>query len=326
MSVLITGGAGFIGSNLTIEMAKTGLRNKELVVVDYNLDNCNYLKDVIKSQGLEDATTIICADYSNDDILQKIRDKQFEQVVHLAAVPRVSYSVEHPAETTKENIYKFSLLLEACCGSCDKLIFASSSSVYGGSENLPTSETEPLDPQSPYALHKKVGEEMCSLFSLLYEIDTVCFRFFNVFGPHQFGDSPYSTVISAWCHAITHGSKLRLDGTGEVSRDFCYVTNVCDILMECLKSTKKYNAECFNIACGERSSLIEILDHFKNEYNISEDDIDHTPPRAGDVMHTCADMTKTYKEFNVNKDSQISFWDGLRETEEWWKTMKKVKV
>jgi len=307
-------------------MAKTGFKDKELVVVDYNLDNCRYLKDVVIDQGLDAGITIICADYSNDDILQRVKDKEFEQVVHFAAVPRVSYSVEHPSETTRENIYKLSLLLEACSNSCDRFIFASSSSVYGGSENLPTSETEPLDPQSPYALQKKVGEEMCSLFSLLYGLDTVCFRFFNVFGPHQFGDSPYSTVISAWCHAITHGSKLRLDGTGEVSRDFCYVTNVCDMLIECFNSNKKYNAECFNVACGEKYSLIDILDYFKKEYNISEEDIDHAPPRAGDVMHTCADMTKAYKAFNINKDSQVSFWDGLRETEEWWKSMKEVKV
>lgn len=321
MSILITGGAGFIGSNLAIQMSKMG--HKDINVVDYNLDNCQYLKEVLNKEEILDSVNVVYSDYSDPLVLKGIKDGRYDQIVHMAAVPRVSYSVEHPAETTRENVYKLSLLLESASASGSRVIFASSSSVYGGSENLPTSEMETLNPQSPYALQKKMGEEMCSLFSNLYDLDTVCFRFFNVFGPHQFGDSPYSTVISAWCHAITNGTKLRLDGTGEVSRDFCYVSNVCDIIISCLNSDKRYNSECFNVACGERNSLLEILNHFKEEYEITEQNIDHEPPRAGDVMHTCADMSKTYKEFNIN--NQVTFWDGLRKTEEWWKSLKTVK-
>jgi UDP-glucose 4-epimerase len=321
MSILITGGAGFIGTNLAIQLANS--LSSCISVVDYNEENCSYLRSVIDGTSASNIM-ILQSDYSSEGILDDISKGKYDQIVHLAAVPRVSYSVEHPSETTLENIYKLSTLLEAASGSCDRVIFASSSSVYGGSDNLPTSESEPLNPQSPYALQKKVGEEMCSLFSSLYGLDTVCFRFFNVFGPHQFGDSPYSTVISAWCHAITEGTQLRLDGTGEVSRDFCYVKNVCDIIINCINSDVKYNAECFNVACGSRNSLIEILDYFKSEYNIDEGRIDHEPPRPGDVMHTCADMSRAYREFNINNDDQVSFWDGLKETEKWWKSLKKT--
>ena len=203
MSILITGGSGFIGSNLAIQMAEKGYG--DIDVVDYSVSNCKYFSSVVNECGISDRVSIICEDYSNENILNKIKDGKYSQIVHLAAVPRVSYSVEHPAETTNENICKFSLLLESSIDSCERVLFASSSSVYGGSENMPTTEREPLSPQSPYALQKKVGEEMCSMFSSLYGLDTVCFRFFNVFGPHQFGDSPYSTVISAWCHALNNG-------------------------------------------------------------------------------------------------------------------------
>jgi|TARA_Y100000034_G_scaffold133507_3_gene199147 nucleoside-diphosphate-sugar epimerase len=320
MSVLITGGAGFIGINLAIQLASS--TDSHVSVVDYNEDSCTYLRSVIDGT-VADRIVIMYGDYSSDGVLDDISSGKYSQIVHLAAVPRVSYSVEHPSETTLENVYKMSALLEAASGSCDRVIFASSSSVYGGSENLPTPETEELNPQSPYALQKKVGEEMCSLFSSLYELDTVCLRFFNVFGPHQFGDSPYSTVISAWCHAIMEGSQLRLDGTGEVSRDFCYVTNVCDMIMKCLDSGVRYNAECFNVACGERNSLIEILDYFKSNYSIGDERVDRAPSRPGDVMHTLADMSKAYSSFGIKQEDQVSFWDGLKETEEWWKSLKK---
>ncbi|MAG24438.1 hypothetical protein CMI47_02565 [Candidatus Pacearchaeota archaeon] len=319
MSILITGGAGFIGSNLALNMARSKCGGID--VVDYSEDNCRYLSSVMEGEGGCDRVNVICDDYSSKNSLQRVKDGMYDQIVHLAAVPRVSYSVEHPSETTYENIYKFSSLLEASINSCNRVIFASSSSVYGGNENMPTSEKEPLSPQSPYALQKKVGEEMCSLFSDLYNLDTVCFRFFNVFGPHQFGDSPYSTVISAWCHALSNNSKLRLDGTGEVSRDFCYIDNVCDIIMKCMDSSKRYDAEPFNVACGDRNSLTEILEYIMREYNICDNNIDHTPPRPGDVMHTCADMSKTYKEFSIDPQRQVSFWDGLKRTEEWWKTI-----
>ena len=321
MSFLITGGAGFIGSNLAMQMSCLGF--DDVVVVDFSEENCKYLNGVLADNKIRGVSVLEC-DYSDPEILSSISSGVYDQIIHLAAIPRVSYSVENPSDTTRENIFKFSQLLEASIDSCDRVVFASSSSVYGGTEVMPTPETETLSPQSPYALQKKVGEEMCSLFSTLYGVDTVSFRFFNVFGPHQFGDSPYSTVISAWLHAIMRDSKLRLDGTGEVSRDFCYVTNVCDVIINCLKSDRRYDSECFNVACGDRISLIEILDYFKEEYSITDDNIAHAPPRKGDVMHTCADMSKMRSTFNIEKDSQILFWEGLKKTEKWWKKLEGV--
>lgn len=213
MKVLVTGGAGFIGSNLSMRCYDNGWQT---TLVDRDVSRMSAWRHN-QYENIE----VWNSDYSEPNILQLIKSSKFDVIMHQAAVPRVSYSVEHPAETNEENVGKLVRLLEAATGNCHRFVFASSSSVYGNAETLPLSEALPMNPISPYALQKKIGEEYIRMFCSLYGLDAICLRYFNVFGPYQYGDSAYSTAMSAWCHRVKHGLPLRSDGTGEQSRDLC---------------------------------------------------------------------------------------------------------
>ena len=153
------------------------------------------------------------------------------------------------------------------------------------------------------------------IFCNLYDgFDAVSLRYFNVFGPGQFGSSAYSTAISAWCHAIKHESQLRKDGTGEQSRDLCYVDNVVDANVRAMHCNSKLSGSCFNIACGDRTSNNEVLEHFKDRYPNLE--VNQAPFRAGDVMHTQADISDSTAVLGYVP--LVRFWDGLQKTFDWW--------
>ena len=217
---LVTGAAGFIGSNLV----------RRLLDEDWDVTGVDDLSsgnlDLIEGcKGLR----LVVNDFACEAIVDAINRKEFDVVFHLAAIPRVSYSVEQPAETTLTNVAGTCALMEACRGNIKRFVYSSSSSVYGGADVMPTPVTHPRDPKSPYAWQKSSIEDLLRIFGNLYNFDSVCLRYFNVFGPNQYGDSPYSTAISAWCHAIKNGATLRKDGTGDQSRDMCYVDNVVDV-------------------------------------------------------------------------------------------------
>ena len=248
------------------------------------------------------------------DLGLKVFLQEFDVVFHVAAVPRVSYSVENPADTTLNNVAKTVKLMEACRGKIDRFVFSSSSSVYGGADLMPTPADYPRDPKSPYAWHKSSIEDLLRMFGNLYDFDSVCLRYFNVFGPNQYGDSPYSTAISAWCHAIKHGTPLRKDGTGEQSRDMCYVDNVVDVNIRAANYEGTLRGEAFNVACGDRTSNNQILAKFEEKFG--DLDVNQAPFRAGDVMHTQADISETERVFGYKP--LVRFWDGLEKTFEWW--------
>jgi len=197
MKIMVTGGAGFIGSNLVNRSIKEGLNVK---IVD-DLSNGN--KHFLSTTALNN---LMVSDFASDEVLSEIRYGGYDAVIHLAAVPRVSYSVEHPLETNDTNVSKTLRLMEACRGNVRRFVFASSSSVYGDSKSLPTSEDDDKRPNSPYALQKSIIEDYLKLYHKLYGLDSASLRFFNVFGPNQLGDSPYSTAISAWLTAIKNGN------------------------------------------------------------------------------------------------------------------------
>ena len=179
---------------------------------------------------------------------------------------------------------------------------------------MPTPVDQPRDPKSPYAWQKSSVEDLLRMFGSLYDFDSVCLRYFNVFGPNQYGDSPYSTAISAWCHAVKEGLPLRKDGTGEQSRDMCYVDNVVDVNIRAANHEGTFRGEAFNVACGDRTSNNQILEKFQEKFG--ELDITHAPFRPGDVMHTQADISETEKVFGYKP--LVRFWDGLDKTFEWW--------
>jgi nucleoside-diphosphate-sugar epimerase len=305
--VLITGAAGFIGSNLTRRCLES---DWEVFGVD---DMSNGHEEFLDQQFVDSDNFLAC-DFSAPHVLHSLGSGQFDAVVHLAAVPRVSYSVEFPLETHETNVTKTLRLMQACRGNVKRFVFASSSSVYGGADFMPTPPSHPKDPKSPYALQKSIIEDYMKVYYNLYGLDSVALRFFNVFGPHQLGNSPYSTAVSAWLTAIKKGVSMRSDGDGSQTRDMCYVDNVVDACMRAVQHEGKLKAEPLNVACGDRTSNAEVLEKLQSRYPYAQY---HTAPwRAGDVMHTQADITRTSELLGYVP--LVRFWDGLDRTIEWY--------
>jgi nucleoside-diphosphate-sugar epimerase len=326
---LVTGGCGFIGSNLVKALVEKGwqvdivddMSGGHLELLDglqtRTLMNGSFytaytMQDLKRSQA---EVLIIQDDFSDDNVLNAVYQGVYDVIFHQAAIPRVSYSVEQPWHTTDTNISKTVRLFEAARGSVDRIVWASSSSVYGGADLLPTPESSPKNPKSPYAWQKSTIEDFAKICWDLYKLDVVCLRYFNVFGPGQYGDSPYSTAISAWCHSIKNGLECRSDGDGEQSRDMCYIDNVihANILAANLSSPLK--GECFNVACGDKVTNNEILQYLKKKFG-PKVKVLNAPTRAGDVRHTQADVGKIKKQLGY--EPLVRFWEGLSKTTAWW--------
>ncbi len=328
-TALITGGCGFIGSNLAKELIKLGwqvdivdnMSNGHLELLEglklRVLPNGSFytaykMQDMPRTQ---DEIVVIQDDFADENVLTAIYQGLYDVVFHQAAMPRVSYSVENPSQTTYENISKTIQLFEAAAGSVKRIVWASSSSVYGGAKNLPTKETEAKNPKSPYAWQKSSVETFAKFAYDLYNLDIVCLRYFNVFGPGQYGNSPYSTAVSAWCHAIKHGLECRSDGDGEQTRDMCYIDNVVLANIYAAQHTEPFKGECYNIACNRKVSNNEILEALKERFG-ERVKVKHAPERAGDVKHTLADISKAKKDFEY--EPIVHFWEGLERTIKWW--------
>lgn len=311
LRILVTGCAGFIGSNFMKQAMEEG---HHVFGVD-DLSNGH-------REFLPKSTPVTVCDFT--EMSYFIGEKNYDVVVHLAAVPRVSYSVEHPLLTNDVNVTRTLKLMEACVGNVNRFVFASSSSVYGGADVLPTPETTPKAPKSPYALQKSIIEEYLALYYRLYGLDSACMRFFNVFGPRCLGTSPYSTAVSAWLTAIKQGKPLRFDGDGTQSRDMCYVDNVVDALLLACTHPGKLESQRFNVACGERISNGEIFQKLRHYFPEAQR-ID-APWRAGDVMHTQADISSINRVLGYVP--RVRFDEGLEKTVEWymqeWDTIKNM--
>jgi nucleoside-diphosphate-sugar epimerase len=324
---LVTGGCGFIGSNLSKALVSSGwkvdiiddMSNGHLEQFDGHnirvvpLDLIDEFDKTVTNRSSK-TIVIMQGDFAHPCIVKKISSKEYDVVFHQAAIPRVLYSVENPAETTRVNISRTIKLFEACRNNVKRIVWASSSSVYGGADILPTNETLPKDPKSPYAWQKSAIEDAAKLFGSLYGLDIVCLRYFNVFGPGQYGDSPYSTAVSAWCHAIKNCSILRSDGDGSQSRDMCYIDNVVHANMLAAESNMTFSGECYNVSCGDRTTNKEILDYLLDKF--AHANVVSAPWRAGDIMHTQADITKISKDLGY--EPLVKFWDGLDRTISWW--------
>lgn len=320
MRVLVTGGMGFIGSNL---VKRLHLEGHTVDIVD-NMTNGHeeFLEDYeLRSSfpGLryvnEDRTYIrlFKSDFAGS-ILNTVVNGIYDVIFHLAAIPRISFSVEYPAETTDVNLNDTVKLFDAARLSKTRVVFSSSSSVYGGTDVRPTPENCEKDPKSPYSWQKSACEDVAKLFCHLYDdSDIVCLRYFNVFGPNQYGDSPYSTAVSAWCHATKNGLTCRSDGDGTQSRDMCYVDNVVDANMLAAFKKHRFVGDCYNIACNSTITNADILTYFINNFGAK---VRHAPWRPGDVMHSQANIEKAKQELGY--EPKIRFWEGLERTVKWW--------
>lgn len=299
---LVTGCAGFVGSNLSAELVKQG----------WTVDGVDDMSNG-HLEFLDSGVYFSRRDFADDAVLKNVCEGEYDYVFHLAAQPRVAYSVERPFETNDTNVSKTLKLMEACRGNVKRFIFASSSAVYGNVESLPTHETDSKNPQSPYGLQKLIIEDYLRMFHTLYGLDSACLRFFNIFGKNQLGNSPYSTAVSAWLHAIFSGNSMRSDGDGTQSRDMVHVDNVVSALILAAEFRGSLKGEAFNIGVGEQTTNNEILEYLLARFPSAE--CHSAPARLGDVKHTCANLNKS--ESILGYKVVKPFWSGLDETIKW---------
>ncbi len=305
--VLVTGGAGFIGSNLADGLISKGAK---VVIIDNFVTGFRENLEEIKGDF-----DFIEGDINDDSALQKAL-QDVEIVFHQAALPSVPRSVENPAETHQACVNgTFNLLLNSKNTGVRRFVYAASSSAYGDTEVLPKTETMLTSPLSPYAAAKLMGEYYCQVFSNVYDIETVSLRYFNVFGPRQNPSSMYSGVISRFIDALMKDETPVIYGNGETSRDFTYIANVVDTNIKAAQTTKGIG-EVMNCANGERISLNELLEVLKKITNKPDVLADYQPERRGDVKHSQADNRKAVEYLGYEKIYGLE--EGLKKTIEWW--------
>jgi UDP-glucose 4-epimerase len=306
--VLVTGGAGFIGSNLTESL----LKKKHFVRV---LDDFSTGKRENLIFGKEYPSLEIFEGDIRDLRACKKAIKGVEYIFHQAALPSVQRSVEDPGTSNAINVGgTLNILLAAKKEGVKRVIYASSSSVYGDTPTLPKHEEMPPHPLSPYALQKYIGEQYCRLFYQLYGLDTVSLRYFNIFGPKQDPNSVYSAVIPRFIDALIHDRPPVIFGDGEQSRDFTFIENVVQANLHAM-SAGHLQGEAMNIACGKRISLNQLLKILKTILGSKLTPI-YQEPRKGDVRHSVADIRKSKK--NINYRPKITTEEGLNRTVEFF--------
>jgi len=313
-TILVTGCAGFIGGNFVKKFKE---KFPETIIV--GIDDFSTGR-----RGAFDQTDIRFYEGSilDKELLKNIfSEHRPEYVFHFAALPRVSFSVENPYHTNHVNVGgTVALLEESKNHRVKRFIYSSSSSVYGRVDSLPVREVyHQPNPISPYALQKYIGEKYCKMFGDLFGLSTVSLRYFNVFGPGQYGDSPYSTAIAAWLESLyfPDNKKGFLEGDGTQYRDFCYVNNVVKANILAMQSQKNLMGEEFNIACEHRISLNTVKEKIE-EFTGRKLELEKRPPRAGDVPHTHFDISKA--KGHLGYESEIKFDEGLKKTIEWFES------
>jgi nucleoside-diphosphate-sugar epimerase len=240
-----------------------------------------------------------------------------ELVFHQAAIPSVPRSVDNPRETHVACVDgTFTLLAAARERGVRRVVYAASSSAYGDQPTLPKKEDMRPEPLSPYAVAKLVGEYYCQVFNRVYALETVCLRYFNVFGPRQDPSSQYSGVISRFISALLSNQQPVIFGDGEQSRDFTYIANVVAANMRAAETTKGVG-QVINIANGERTTLNELLSVLKTITGRTDVEAEYRPPRVGDVKHSLADITQARSLLGY--EPHVGLEEGLRLTMEWWR-------
>lgn len=305
MNYLVTGGAGFIGSTIVRRLLSDG--HAVRVLDDFSTGLKENLTEVI------DDIELITGDIRDFDIVAKAV-KKIDFVLHQAAVPSVPKSVNDPITSNSANINGTLHVLEASRkADVKRVVIASSSSVYGESEELPKHEGMVPSPLSPYAITKLTGEYYCRVFWQLYGFETVALRYFNIFGPRQDPNGDYAPVIPKFITAIQEGVAPIVFGDGEQSRDFTFVDNA--VAANLMAATADGMAgEAFNVACGAQFTLNQLLDKLRAILG-SDQQARYDPPRVGDIMHSYADITKIRK---VGYKPVVEFDDGLARTVEFF--------
>jgi len=301
---LVTGGAGFIGSHLVEALVARG---ETVRVVDSlvtgNRDNLSQVKGVDLVVGnLVDPTV-------TDEVVKGI-----DYVVHLAAIPSVAGSIANPVASNEANVSgTLALLSAAMRHNIRRVVFASSSAIYGNASTIPIREDVAPDPLSPYALQKLIGEQYGRLFRELYGLDTVSLRYFNVFGPRQEPSSPYSGVISLFARCLVTGQRPSIYGDGEQTRDFSYVENVVAATLQACTMAEA-SGRTINVSCGEPVSLnalLELMCRLSGSKLVPR----FLEARTGEVRHSQADINLSQALLGYR--SLVQLEEGLQRTLEW---------
>lgn len=316
MRVAITGSSGFIGSSLVAGCLKKGwfVRGIDNFATGYRpmSDESRYQTKIRNQYEFfkRDIT---------DTELMALSFEDCDVVFHLAALPRVSFSIDHPIRANRTNTHGTLSVLEAARrAGVKKVVFSCSSAVYGGVSKFPTPETAVAHPLSPYALHKQTGAEYCRIYSELHGLDTCSLLYFNVFGPYQRSDSAYATVVPAFFDAAMKGEPCRIDGDGGQSRDFAYIDNVVQANILAAEYEDKLNGERFNIACGETHSVNDVFTQIKKLVSKSVKNVHsvNAPARLGDPRKSHADISKAKRMLGYKP--RVDFKKGMKLTAKWW--------
>ena len=308
--MLVTGGAGFIGSHLAERLLADGARVRVL-------DNfyAGTRANLAFAAALRRRLEVIRGDIRNRGAVERAA-RGARVIYHQAAMRSVPRSVKDPLGANENNVTGTLNVLEAArrCR-VPRVVYASSSSVYGARSDLPKREEQPPAPISPYAVSKAAGEQYAAVWARLYGVETVGLRYFNVFGPRQDPKSEYAAVIPRFILWGLKGRPLEVHGDGTQSRDFTYIDNVVEANLLAARAPE-VGGEVFNVGCGDRVSLLEIV--AKLEAILGRRlERKHTPPRAGDVPHTLADLAKAKRLLGYSP--LVDFDEGFRRTVEYFK-------
>ena len=307
MKYLITGGAGFIGSHIVEELLK---QDQTVRVLDnFSTGRRENLKDFVNDIELIEGDI-----RSLSTVYRAVDDVDF--ILHQAALPSVPRSISDPVTTNEVNITgTLHVLIAARDRGVKRVVFASSSSVYGNDPRQPKHEDMRPRPMSPYAISKLAGEVYCSVFTQLYNLDTVILRYFNIFGPRQDPNSQYSAVIPKFIELMSNNERPTIYGDGTQTRDFTFVENIVAANLKACEVERLPEERIFNCACGNQISILD----FVVELNcIFDKDIKpiFAEPRPGDVMHSYADVSRAVHYLRYSP--LIEFQEGLKRTCEWF--------
>ncbi len=299
--VVVTGGAGFIGSHLTEELVKQGYH---MVVLDnISTGKTENIEPLLNKENVE----FVHGSIANLSLLQGLF-QDTAHVFHQAAIPSAPRSIESPEASHEVNIPgTLNVLLAARDCNVKKVVYASSSSVYGDTPTLPKREDTPPNPQSPYAVTKLAGEYYCHVFQQVYALSAVCLRYFNVYGPRQDPDSQYAAVIPLFITRALQGKPPTIYGDGEQARDFTFVK---DVIKANILAAESDTSGVFNIGRGENGTINNLT---KTIASVMGKDLrpEYQPPRPGDVKHSLADISRARA---IGFEPQYSLDRGLRET------------
>ena len=306
---LVTGGAGFIGSNLVDALLANGDRVR--VLDNFLTGKADNLVDS------RDRIELLEGDIGDLGTCRRAVEG-VDYVLHQAALPSVPKSIELPIDSNRTNITGIvNMLVAAKDAKVKRFVFAASSSAYGDTPTLPKSEEMRPSPKSPYAIQKHTGELYCKTFFDIYGLQTVALRYFNIFGPRQDPTSFYSAVIPKFIAASLRDEAPTIFGDGETSRDFTYIDNVVQANIKACTASAEAAGEVLNIACGGRVSLNQLAEVIRSKVGRGQPAV-HEPERPGDVKHSMAAIAKA--ERLIGYRPQVGFSEGIARTVEWYRT------